>query len=300
MTQWSRDTSRVYDEPYIVCEDLFKIHKVADLEVVALRGLDLRVYHGEVLAIVGPSGSGKSTLLHTLAGYDTPSAGRVTVAGKNLLKMAASDLVEYRRLGIGFVWQQVSRNLVPYLTAQQNVELPLLLASRKKEERTKRAASLLDFVRLSHRAGHTTDRLSGGEQQRVAIAVALANNPPLLLADEPTAELDTKTGQEILDLLRSVNKSYGTTIVIVTHDQNISSQVDRVVAMSDGKTSTETVRRRNYEQRGEGDEGIEERAIVDGSGRLQIPKEYLDKLGISERVRVTLEGDRVVLEADGK
>ena len=245
MTQWSRDTSRVYDEPYIVCEDLFKIHKVADLEVVALRGLDLRVYHGEVLAIVGPSGSGKSTLLHTLAGYDTPSAGRVTVAGKNLLKMAASDLVEYRRLGIGFVWQQVSRNLVPYLTAQQNVELPLLLASRKKEERTKRAASLLDFVRLSHRAGHTTDRLSGGEQQRVAIAVALANNPPLLLADEPTGELDTKTGQEILDLLRSVNKSYGTTIVIVTHDQNISSQVDRVVAMSDGKTSTETVRRRN-------------------------------------------------------
>ncbi|MCH7554026.1 MAG: ATP-binding cassette domain-containing protein, partial [Chloroflexi bacterium] len=294
MTQWSRDTSRVYDEPYIVCEDLFKIHKVADLEVVALRGLDLRVYHGEVLAIVGPSGSGKSTLLHTLAGYDTPSAGRVTVAGKNLLKMAASDLVEYRRLGIGFVWQQVSRNLVPYLTAQQNVELPLLLASRKKEERTERAASLLDFVRLGHRAGHTTDRLSGGEQQRVAIAVALANNPPLLLADEPTGELDTKTGQEILDLLRSVNESYGTTIVIVTHDQNISSQVDRVVAMSDGKTSTETVRRRNYEQRGEGDEGIEERAIVDGSGRLQIPKEYLDKLGISERVRVTLEGDRVV------
>ena len=295
--QWQRD-GRAYDEPYIVCEDLFKIHKAADLEVVALRGLDLRVHHGEVLGIVGPSGSGKSTLLHILAGYEAPSAGRVTVAGKNLLKMGPGELVEYRRTGIGYVWQQVSRNLIPYLTALQNVEVPVLLTSRKKAERMERATSLLEFVGLGHRLEHTVDRLSGGEQQRVAIATALANNPPLLLADEPTGELDTKTSQEILDLFRSVNETYGTTVVIVTHDTHVSGEVDRVVAISDGKTSTETVRRRAYHTRDPAADRVEEVAIVDGTGRLQIPKPFLEKLGIRERARVVVQGDHVELRAD--
>ena len=290
---------RARTEDYIVCQDLFKIYKLADLEVVALRGMDLRVPQGEVLAIVGPSGSGKSTLLNILAGYDNPSAGTVIVAGKNLLKMSSGELVEYRREGTGFIWQQVSRNLVPYLTAQQNVELPLLLMSRGKRERNERSKQLLGFVGLGHRLGYTVDKLSGGEQQRVAIATALANNPPLLLADEPTGELDTQTGQEILDLFRSINSTYGTTVVIVTHDLNVAGQVDRVVAMSDGKTSVEILRRRDF--RGvasEEEDGLQELAVLDGTGRLQIPRDFLDRLRMGGRARVTLEGDHVVVRPE--
>jgi len=283
------------DQAYIVCQDLFKIYKVADLEVVALRGLDLRIDQGEVMAIVGPSGSGKSTLLNVLAGYEVLSAGTVTVAGRNLLKMSAGELVEYRREGIGFVWQQVSRNLVPYLTAQQNVELPMLLASKNKRERAERTGQLLEFVGLGHRMGHTVEKLSGGEQQRVAIATALANTPPLLLADEPTGELDTQTSTEIMELFRNVNKTYGTTIVIVTHDFNVADQVERVVAISDGKTSMEIIRGHDYKTGRE--VGLEELAILDASGRLQIPKEYLERLRLSGRARVTLEGDQVVVRA---
>ncbi len=298
----TRQTADTRPEPYIICEDLFKIHKVADLEVVALRGLDLRVERGEVMAVVGPSGSGKSTLLHILAGYDTPSAGRVTVAGRNLLKMTSGELVEYRRTGIGFVWQQVSRNLVPYLTARQNVEMPMLLASGERAARRQRAQELLEFVGLGHRLDYTADKLSGGEQQRVAIATALANNPPLLLADEPTGELDTHTGEEIFKLFRSVNAAYGTTIVIVTHDLHVAGEVQRVVAISDGKTSTEIVRRPSFQPAGQAQAQetatVEELVIVDAAGRLQIPRELMEKLGATDRVRVTLEGDRVVLRSD--
>ena len=213
--------------PYVFCDDVFKIYKVADLEVVALRGLDLRVDAGEIIAIVGASGSGKSTLLNILAGYDTPAAGTVYVGNYDLLNMRSNEVVEYRRNEVGFVWQQTARNLFSYLTALENVELPMMLAGTPHHDRLERAVRLLGLVGLTDRAGHRPEHLSGGEQQRVAIAVALANEPPLLLADEPTGELDDETGAEILDLLNEVNVELGTTIVIVTHDPAISTSVGR-------------------------------------------------------------------------
>jgi ABC-type lipoprotein export system ATPase subunit len=288
--------------PYIHCEDLFKIYKIADLEVVALRGLDLNVQQGEVVAIVGASGSGKSTLLNILAGYDSPSAGRVTVGGKDLLIMGIKEVEEYRRLDVGFIWQQTSRNLFPYLTAVENVALPMMLTDVSSRERQTRAEELMELVGLGHRKDHTHDKLSGGEQQRVAIAVALANHPPLLLADEPTGELDDATAAEILDLFGQVNQELGTTILIVTHDPDIAYKVGRVVMIRDGKMSTE-IRRRITFQRVSGsvetEQPLEEFVLVDGSGRVQIPRELLQELKIKEKVRIRQEDGKLTLTPEG-
>ena len=288
----------VQETPYILCEDLFKIYKIADLEVVALRGLDLAVQQGEVIAIVGASGSGKSTLLNILAGFDTPSAGGVAVGDKDLLRMTPKEVEEYRRIEVGFIWQQTSRNLFPYLSTLENVALPMMLTSTSAAERRSRAEELLNIVGLGLRLDHTPERLSGGEQQRVAIAVALANRPPLLLADEPTGELDDATAAEILDLFGTVNRELGTTILIVTHDPDIAYKVGRVVLIRDGKMSTEirrkpTFRREAYES--DSGQPLEEFVLVDSSGRLQVPREYLDTLRISGRARVDMEEGRVTL-----
>src|SRR5690606_38026458 len=207
------------DAPYIHCEDLFKIYKSEELEVVALRGLDLRVERGEMMAIVGASGSGKSTLLNILAGLDQPSAGRVTVGERNLLTVTDEDLVDYRRRDVGFVWQQTGRNLIPYLTAEENVSVPMALDDRSRKFATERARRLLEDVGLAEKRKRRPTELSGGEQQRVAIAVALANDPPLLLADEPTGELDSATADEVFEVLRRLNRDIGVTVVIVTHDR---------------------------------------------------------------------------------
>ena len=274
----------VDDAPYIYCEDLFKIYKSEELEVVALRGLDLRVQRGEMMAIVGASGSGKSTLLNILAGLDQPSAGRVTVGARDLLTATDEDLVDYRRSEVGFVWQQTGRNLIPYLTAVQNIEVPLILEGHSRRSARDRAGYLLNAVGLSEKRDRKPNELSGGEQQRVAIGVALANNPPLLLADEPTGELDSATADEVFQVFRHLNEDTGVTIVVVTHDREITARVDRVVAMRDGRTSTELVRHVQF-SRGAG-ETIEEFAVVDRSGRLQIPREYLEQLGIERRARV--------------
>ncbi len=287
--------------PYVLCEDLFKIYKIADLEVVALRGLDLSVMPGEVVAIVGASGSGKSTLLNILAGYDAPSAGGVSVGGNDLLRMNMRDIEEYRREVVGFVWQQTSRNMFPYLSAVENVALPMMLTEMPGRERKERAEHLLDLVGLGHRLEHTPERLSGGEQQRVAIAVALANHPPLLLADEPTGELDNATAAEILDLFGVVNQEFDTTILIVTHDPDIAHKVGRVVMIRDGKMSTE-IRRRVTFQRVSGsantDQPLEEFILVDASGRVQIPREYLEDLRIRDRARVEVENGAVTLRPE--
>lgn len=287
----------------IHCENLVKIYKVSDLEVVALQGLDLQVEQGELTAIIGNSGSGKSTLLNMLGGLDRPSAGNLHVDGKDLLKFTERDLVKYKRETVGFVWQNNARNLIPYLTALENIELPILLQGRRKRER---ALELLDAVGLSHRSRNKLSQLSGGEQQRVAIAIALANKPKLLLADEPTGSVDTKMANQILDLFRHLNRSFGLTVVIVTHDPLLAKKVDRVVAIRDGKTSSEMVRRRSYAEeladleRGEAEQEKDshiEYAVVDKAGRLQIPAGYLETIGAAGtgRVRVSVEDGKIVL-----
>ncbi|MGI6188827.1 MAG: ABC transporter ATP-binding protein [Clostridiales bacterium] len=287
----------------VVCDNLVKIYKVADIEVVALQGLDLTVEKGELMAIIGNSGSGKSTLLNILGGLDRPSAGKVFVNDMDLLKLTDKQLVKYKRETVGFVWQNNARNLIPYLTALENVELPMFLTGRAKRQR---ALELLDMVGLSHRKNNKLEQLSGGEQQRVAIAIALANNPSLLLADEPTGAVDSKTASNILDVFRDINTALGVTVIIVTHDRQIANKVDRVVAIRDGRTSSEFVRRKSYaEELAEISNDIGtvsedthvELAVIDKAGRLQIPREYIEALGLGEqnRVRVEMEDDRIVL-----
>ena len=221
--------------PYIRCEDLFKIYKVADLEVVALRGLDLKVERGEVIAIVGASGSGKSTLLNILAGYDTPSAGRVAVGDRDLLRMTGKEVELYRREEVGFIWQQTSRNMFPYLSAVENVALPMMLTNTPSGNRQKRAEELMDMVGLGHRMGHTPEKLSGGEQQRVAVARALAAEPGLLLADEPSGNLDAQTSEELHDLLFRLRESQGLGMVLVTHNKELAGRADRILELKDGQ-----------------------------------------------------------------
>ena len=282
---------RFGDGATIVCDNLVRIFKVADLEVVALQGLDLLVEKGEMIAIVGASGSGKSTLLSILGGLDVPSAGRAVVAGHDLAQMGRRERTHYRRRVVGFVWQQTARNLLPYLTAAENVELPMLLDGRRAARA--RAHELLGMVGLGDRADHRPERLSGGEQQRVAIAVALANEPEVLLADEPTGELDSATSSEIFALLRRVNAELGTTIVIVTHDALVAEQVQRTVAIRDGRTSTETVRRTELADDGEHRVIAEEFAVLDRAGRLQLPRSHVEALELRNRVRLRLEEDHV-------
>jgi ABC-type lipoprotein export system ATPase subunit len=281
---------RYGDGAVIACDGLVRIYKLADLEVVALQGLDLLVDGGEMVAIVGASGSGKSTLLGILGGMDVPSAGRAVVAGYDLGRMGSAERTRFRRRVVGFVWQQTARNLVPYLSAVENVELPMVLDGRRA--RRARAMELLDIVGLADRASHGPDRLSGGEQQRVAIAVALANDPSVVLADEPTGELDSATSAEVFGLLRRVNRELGTTIVIVTHDAFVSEQVGRTVAIRDGRTSTETLRR--TEETDDGHRVIsEEYAVLDRAGRLQLPRAHVEALELRNRVRLRLEEDHV-------
>jgi ABC-type lipoprotein export system ATPase subunit len=277
----------------IACDNLVKIYKVAELEVVALQGLDLLVDPAEMIAIVGASGSGKSTLLSILGGLDVPSAGRATVAGHDLTAMGRRERTIYRRRVIGFVWQQTARNLLPYLSARENVELPMILDGAAGSLRRRTAIELLDTVGLADRADHRPDRLSGGEQQRVAIAVALANRPEVLLADEPTGELDTDTSAEIFELLRQMNRELATTIVIVTHDPLVSEQVQRTVAIRDGRTSSETLRRSSLSDEGDHQVIAEEFAVLDRAGRLQLPRAHVEALELERRVRLRLEPDHI-------
>ncbi|HLY30185.1 MAG TPA: ABC transporter ATP-binding protein [Ktedonobacterales bacterium] len=264
--------------------NLVKIYKTADLEVVALQGLDLRVPQGEMLALMGPSGAGKSTLLNILGGLDEPSAGRCEVAGVDLTRLTRSERLHYRRRVVGHIWQQTSRNLLSDLSLIDNVMAPMIMAGYPGNKR-RRAAELLDHVGLGARLNNRPEQVSGGEQQRAALAVALANEPPLLLADEPTGELDSVTAGEVLILLRQLNKNLGLTTIVVTHDARVASAMDRSVAIHDGRTSTEVVHA----------EEAEETVIIDGVGRLQIPRPLLDALPFGGRARVHFADDHLEL-----
>lgn len=272
------------DEPFIICDSLVKIFKVGDIEVLALQGLDLTIKQGELVGVVGASGSGKSTLMNVLGGLTRPSAGQVIVNSQNLLKLSNSELNTYRQIEVGFVWQQGSRNLIPYLSALDNIKLPMTLAGQAGASANKRAKMLMDMVGLHDRYDHKPIELSGGEQQRVAIAVALANTPQLLLADEPTGELDSATADQVYELFQTLNKELGLTIVIVSHDPEIAQHVERVVAIRDGKLASETVRRKNTEAHE--NESFEELIVLDSAGRLQIPKNYREQLNIQNRVEM--------------
>lgn len=297
-------------EPFIDCQNLVKIYKVASLEVVALQGLDLVVPSGELLAIIGASGSGKSTLLNILGGLDRPSAGRVMINGRDLLKLSASDLDQYRRMEVGFVWQQTGRNLIPYLSARENIELPMTVAGMGFRERKAWSQELLELVDLWDHRQHRLAQLSGGQQQRVAIALALANKPRLLLGDEPTGEVDTATAQEILSLFHRMNETYGLTTIIVTHDPQIARVADRVVTIRDGRTSSEAVRRvadveavlaqdllhpEAQSADGQKRSDLEEFIVVDAAGRLQIPPELRKRTGIGERVLLESTDEGVLI-----
>jgi len=278
------------NQKFIVCNNLVKIYKIADLEVIALQGLDLEVEKGEMMALVGPSGSGKSTLLNVMGGLDTPSVGQISVGDYDLLNMDASQRVRYKREIVGFLWQQPARNLLAYISARENLELPLMLTQRSARERVDRAKEILEVLGLSERADFRPDQLSGGEQQLVALGVALANNPQLVLADEPTGQLDSESAEKMFDALREINKRYNTTIIIVTHDPEVAARVDRIVGIRDGRTSTEIRRERNHV---DGSVLEEEWVILDRTGRMQIPQVYVDALALRGRVKIRLEPDHV-------
>ena len=286
-------TTTVLTPPAIACDSLVKIYKVADLEVVALQGLDLTVAEGEFVAVVGASGSGKSTLLNILGGLDTPSAGMASVAGFDLLNLGSRARTAYRRNVIGFLWQQTGRNLLPYLTARENVEMPMTLNGMGARHRRSRALDLLEQVGLGERSDHKPAEMSGGEQQRVAIATAIANSPRVVFADEPTGELDNRTSGEVFDVLRTINETNGVTIVVVTHDPLVSEHVSRTVAIRDGRTSTEVVRRTEIDASGEHTTIAEEFVVLDRAGRLQLPHDYVEALDLESRVRLSLDPDHI-------
>ena len=288
------------NEAIIQCENLVKIYKTKDIEVLALQGLELQIDKGELMAIIGNSGSGKSTFLNMIGGLDRPSAGRLIVDGKDLFKLNEQELVAYKRNTVGFVWQNNARNLLPYLTAWQNVQMPMLFDSAKKKK--ERALELLEMVGLSHRKYHRLDQLSGGEQQRIAIAIALANDPKILLADEPTGAVDAKTGAYILDMLRDINRNTELTVVIVTHDQMLAKKVNRVVMICDGKISAERLMKPSYRLADIGafteeSETQDEYAVLDRAGRLQIPREILEQMDIrGNKVRLEYKDGKIVIQ----
>ena len=317
-TSHEEETTKLDEDTIIHCDSLVKIFKTEELEVMALQGLDLDVKRGELMAIIGKSGSGKSTLMNMIGGLERPSAGQIIVDGKNLAHISEREMVDYRKYIIGFVWQKSSRNLLNYLTCRENIEAAMNFTKVKASEKRRKAEELLEKVGLPHKKNSYPNQLSGGEQQRVAIAVALANNPKILLADEPTGAVDSKTSNMIQDLFRSLNRELGITVIIVTHDISLAAKVDRVVMISDGKISTEKIMKENVRRQmdalakaGEGafgadgslgprvtggEESHEEFSVMDKANRVQLSKDVLAEAGIdSKKVKISVEDGKIVI-----
>ena len=288
-------------QPAILCRDLVRIYTAEGIEVQALQGVDLLVRSGELVAVIGVSGSGKSTLLTILAGLDRATAGTAVVGGHDLLRMDRAERVRYQRDVVGFVWQQASRNLLPYLTAAENVAMVLSLSQRSGSARSRRTriSSLLDLLGVAYCADRRPPELSGGEQQRVAIAVALANSPDLLLADEPTGELDETSTAQVLEAIRRANEELGVTTLIVTHDPAVASHVRRTIHIRDGRIATETMRRTETDEQGREQRVAEEFAVVDRLGRMQIPQDSAMRLNLVDRVRLAEEPDQLAIRPQG-
>jgi ABC-type lipoprotein export system ATPase subunit len=281
------------DGALIMCDRLVRIYAAEGIEVQALQGLDLLITDGELTAIVGASGSGKSTLMNILAGLDTPTAGRARVAGHDLGAMTSRERLGYRRSTVGFLWQQTARNLLPYLTARQNVIMPMKFAGVRPRPRGRRADELLDMLGVGYCAGHRPSQMSGGEQQRTAIATALANGPRVLLADEPTGELDSATARDVFGALQTANTELGVTVLVVTHDPAVSAEVRRTIAIRDGRTSSETLRHDSSDEHGHATRHAVEYAVLDRAGRVQLPREMTEALAMQDRVRLQHEPDHI-------
>ena len=317
------------DNVLIECDSLVKIYKTEDLEVMALQGLDLTIKRGELMAIIGKSGSGKSTLLNIIGGLERQSAGKITFDGTSLSELTEREMMDYREKRVGFIWQKSAENLLPYLTAVQNVEMPLMFAKMSKKQKREKAMEMLRQVGLEHRANSYPKMLSGGEQQRVAIALSLMNDPDILLADEPTGAVDSKTSSMIQDLFRKLNREKGVTVIIVTHDISLANKVDRVVMIADGKISSERVIKESYKKRidemadrsveelaregfAEGDEASEEGAhdadetheefvVLDKAGRLRLSPELREQAGIeTSRVKIELVDGKIVISQENE
>lgn len=288
----------------INCDGLVKIYETDDKKVMALEGLDLTVETGEMLAVIGKSGSGKSTLLNMIGGLETPTAGVLTIDGKDISTYSEAEMVRYRRDKVGFVWQKSAKNLFPYLTVLQNVEAVMMFENagnlkhgahdesrgehlnRCRDNNKSYALKLLNAVGLQEHKDKLPAQLSGGEQQRAAIAVALANKPDILLADEPTGAVDTRTADTIYGLFHKLNKELGITIIIVTHDMALAGRVDRTVLISDGKVSTEKLKKHP----------AMEYTVLDKAHRIKLTDEMLEAAGIeSNKVRVDVQDGKLVI-----
>lgn len=289
------------NEALVTCDNVVKLYKKENIEVMALQGLDLVVQPGEFMAIIGKSGSGKSTLLNMLGGLARPSAGNVIIDGLDFSKCTERDLVNYRKNTVGFVWQKSGKNLFDYLTALENIEAVMCYTKISAKQKRARALELIELVGMAHKANAMPREMSGGEQQRIAIAVALANNPKILLADEPTGAVDTKTADHILTLFKKLNREKNITVIIVTHDMKLASQVDRIVMIADGKISTEKLMREQYKEKmeliSENDmTSHEEYAILDRANRLKLDDDVLKAVGIdSKKVKISVEDGKVVI-----
>lgn len=272
--------------PFIECRRIVKAYRIDTHEVVALRGIDFDMEMGEMVAIIGPSGAGKSSLLNLLGGLDTPTAGSLKVDGLDLLSLKAKALADYRLNRVGFLWQNVERNLLPHRSALRNITLPMLLAGVSPWERRRRAMELLDAVGLSDQANKLPSTMSGGQQQRVGIGVALANNPQLMLLDEPTGALDRKAARQVMTLLQNLRGKYGLTVLMVTHDLDMAAFADRVLTLRDGALGQDLTH------------GSDETPMLDDAGRITLPEEVRSQLSSSARIAVEIRPEGVLLRPE--